>query len=109
MTTSLHPTIRTYLDAHAADDHERALQTFSPTAVVTDQGQTFRGTADVDRFLREAGSEYTYTSEERGAEQVDDEHWVVAIHLEGDFPGGVADLRYRFTLVDDLITELAIG
>ena len=109
MTTSLHPTIRTYLDARTADDHETALRTFSPTAVVTDQGETFRGTDDVDRFLREAGSEYTYTTEERGAEQVDDAHWVVQLRLEGDFPGGVADLSYRFTLVDDLITELSIG
>jgi hypothetical protein len=109
MTTSLHPTIRTYLDAQAADDHETALRTFSPTAAITDQGETFRGTDEIDRFLREAGSEYTYTTEERGAERIHDEHWVVAIRLEGDFPGGVADLSYRFTLAGDLIAELSIG
>jgi hypothetical protein len=109
MTTSLHPIIRTFLDAHLADDYQTALRTFSPTAVVTDQGETFRGTDAIDRFLREAGSEYTYTTEERGAEKVDDAHWGVAIHLEGNFPGGVADITYRFTLADDLITELSIG
>lgn len=109
MTTSLHPTIRTYLDAHTAGDHDTAVRTFSPDAEVTDQGETFRGTDEVDRFLRHAGSEYTYTSEELGAEQLDDAHWVVAIRLEGDFPGGVAELRYRFTLADGLITGLSIG
>ena len=30
-------------------------------------------------------------------------------HLEGDFPGGVVDLRYKFTLTDDLISELVIA
>ena len=30
-------------------------------------------------------------------------------HLEGDFPGGVVNLRYQFTVVDDLITELVIA
>ena len=108
MTTSLHPIIRTFLDAHLTDDHQTALRTFSPTAVVTDQGETFRGTDDVGRFLREAGSEYTYTTEERGAEQVDDAHWVVAIHLEGNFPGGVADLHYRFTLDGTVISRVVI-
>jgi len=31
-------------------------------------------------------------------------------HLEGDFPGGVVDLRYRFALdADDRIPVLAIA
>jgi hypothetical protein len=30
-------------------------------------------------------------------------------HLEGNFPGGVVDLRYRFVVVDDLISELVIA
>jgi hypothetical protein len=40
---------------------------------------------------------------------VDDEHWVVVNHLEGDFPGGAVDLAYRFTLVADRIGELVIA
>ncbi|MCL8250670.1 nuclear transport factor 2 family protein [Aeromicrobium fastidiosum] len=103
-----HP-IRTFLDAHGADDAPAAIRCFSPDAVVTDQGETFRGTDAILRFLRDAGSEYTYTSEETGTDRPDHEHWVVAIRLVGDFPGGVADVRYRFTLDDDRITELHIG
>jgi hypothetical protein len=34
---------------------------------------------------------------------------VAVIHIEGDFPGGVADLDYRFTLDGDLIGELSIA
>jgi hypothetical protein len=34
---------------------------------------------------------------------------VAVNRLEGDFPGGVVELRYRFTLVDGLVTELVIA
>lgn len=77
--------------------------------MVVDQGETFRGTHRVVDFLRSAGGEFTYTTELVGAQRVDDAHWVAVNRLEGDFPGGVADLRYRFTLADDLIAELVIG
>jgi len=33
----------------------------------------------------------------------------VVNHLEGDFPGGVVDLRYQFALKGDLIAELVIA
>jgi len=107
--TQLPSTIRTFLAAHAARDVDVAARTFAPTAVVTDDGRTFRGTAEVLDFLRHAGGEFTYTTELIGARRDDDTHWVAVNHLEGDFPGGVADLDYRFTLADGLITELEIG
>ena len=31
--------------------------------------------------------------------------WLVTNHLEGDFAGGVVDLRYRFVLSDNLISK----
>ncbi len=107
--TQLPSTIRTFLDAHAARDVDAAARTFAPTAVVRDQGETFRGTAEVLGFLRHQGGEFTYTTELLGGRRIDDTHWVAVNHLEGDFPGGVADLDYRFTLADGLITELEIG
>jgi hypothetical protein len=33
--------------------------------------------------------------------------YVVSTHLEGDFPGGVVDLQQRFTLVGELVADLA--
>ena len=74
-----------------------------------DQGQTFTGTAAVLDFLHHQGGEFTYTTELLGGRRIDETHWVVVNRLEGDFPGGVADLDYRFTLADGLITELVIG
>ncbi|WP_199580368.1 hypothetical protein [Blastococcus sp. TBT05-19] len=42
-------------------------------------------------------------------ERTDDAHWVALTHVEGDFPGGVADLRYRFSTDGDLSAELVIA
>jgi hypothetical protein len=76
--------------------------------VVVDQGETVRG-PQAHMFLRDAGSEFEYTTEQTGAHRVDDTHWVVTVRLEGTFPGGVAELDYRFTLRDDLVAELVIA
>ena len=76
--------------------------------VVVDQGETVRG-PQAHTFLRDAGSEFEYTTEQTGAHRVDDTHWVVTVRIEGTFPGGVAELDYRFTLRNDLVAELVIA
>ncbi len=43
-----------------------------------------------------------------GAAKLDDDHYHVTHHLEGDFPGGEVDLHFRFTLRDDAIAALVI-
>ncbi len=113
-TTTIQPTdlpavVRDYLAAHLAGDADTALGSFRPDAVVVDDGHTYRGLAEIRAFLQDAGSEFTYTTQLTGAERIDDEHWVAVNHLEGDFPGGVADLRYRFTTVGGLVAELVIA
>lgn len=102
-------TIRAYLAAHAAGEADTAIRSFAPDAVVVDDGRSFRGTAEVLAFLRAAGAEFDYTTELVGAGRIDAEHWVALQRLEGDFPGGVVDLRFRFTLTDDLVSELVIA
>ncbi|MQA33122.1 nuclear transport factor 2 family protein [Modestobacter roseus] len=101
--------VRGYLAAHAALDTDTALRAFSPTAVVVDEGITYRGTEEIRGFLTKAGADYTYTSTLVAAERTDDAHWVAVHHLEGDFPGGVVDLRYRFVVDGDSIVELVIA
>ncbi len=101
--------VRRYLAAHAARDSATAIESFSPDAVVVDEGRTYRGTDEVLEFLRRAGAEFEYTTELMGSERLGDERWVVHNRLEGDFPGGVADLSYRFTIDGDRITELVIA
>lgn len=100
--------VRTYLAAHRARDVDTAIGTFTSDAAVTDEGHTIQGREAVGTWLGSAGSEYTFTTEFTGATTSDPAHVDVLQRLEGDFPGGVADLHYRFTLAGDLISRLVI-
>lgn len=98
-----------FLTAHAAREVGEAIGAFTADATVTDEGRTYRGTSEVLEFLGSAGSQFTYTTTLVGAGRVDGARWVAVNRLEGDFPGRVAELRYRFRLVDDLVDELVIA
>ena len=74
-----------------------------------DDGKEFHGTDEIRTWLTTTASEYTFTRTLVSADAVDDETWVVVNHLEGNFPGAVVDLRYKFTLSDDRISELVIA
>jgi ketosteroid isomerase-like protein len=106
---SLPATVRGFVAAHIVRDADTSSSFLAEDVVVVDQGETFRGREQVHAFLRDAGSEFEYTTEQVGARRVDDTHWVVVLRLEGTFPGGVAELDYRFTLRDDLVAELVIA
>ena len=90
--------VTTYLTAHQARDIATATGMFTADAAVTDEGQTFHGPEAIRTWLGSAGGEYTFITEFTGAATTDAAHVVVAQRLEGDFPGAVADLHYRFTL-----------
>lgn len=107
--TELPDVIAAHLAAHEARDAERELACYAEQAAVTDEGHTYRGTAEIRTWLDRAASEYTYTSELVAVRQEDARHWTAVRHLEGDFPGGVVDLRYRYTVDDQRITELVIA
>lgn len=98
-----------HLAAHEARDAERELACYAEHATVTDEGHTYRGLTEIRAWLGRAASEYTYTSELTAVRQDDAEHWTAVRHLEGDFPGGVVDLRYRYTLGADRIVNLTIA
>ena len=81
---------------------------FTADAVVRDDGHTYRGTDEIRGWLADAAGEYTWTATLTGATRLDAVRYELRQHLEGDFPGGVVDLRYRFTLRGDLVSELVI-
>jgi hypothetical protein len=58
--------------------------------------------------LARTSGEFTYTMQLMTAQRVNDDHYVAVHHLKGDFPGGVVDLRFRFTLREGRIAELVI-
>jgi ketosteroid isomerase-like protein len=105
---NLPATITSYLAAHETRDVETALTAFTPDAVVRDDGHTYRGTDAIRDWLAGTAAEYTFTIELIGASQVDAGHYDVRQRLEGDFPGGMVDLHYRFTLRGPAVSELVI-
>ena len=104
---ALPDTVRTFMAALDARAVDQALATLTTDAVVTDEGHDYTGHDGIGAWIATAGSEYTYTTEFTGA-TVLDTGVDVGQHLEGDFPGGVADLHYRFTLTGALISRLVI-
>ncbi|MFD9701471.1 nuclear transport factor 2 family protein [Lentzea sp. NPDC059081] len=102
-------TVREFFAAHVVRDADVSSSLLTEDAVIVDQDETFRGREQTYVFLRDAGTEFEYTTEQIGARRADDSHWVVTVRLEGTFPGGVAELDYRFTLRDDRIAEIVIA
>ena len=100
-----------YHKAHDHHDIAAALSTFASDASVIDENREHRGADEIRRWLRSAASEFTYTRTFVSAEASATDTWLVLNHLEGDFPGGVVDLRYKFVLTadSDLIAELVIA
>src|SRR5215470_5825506 len=85
--------IRAYLTAHESGDDDAAVRAFASGATVTDEGRTYSGTQAIRGWRRRASTEYTYTSEITDVRRGTDDIWIVAVRLEGNFPGGVADLE----------------
>jgi ketosteroid isomerase-like protein len=100
--------ITDYLTAHQARDLDAAMAHYAEDAVVVDEGHTYRGQAEIRSWLARSASEYTYTITLTSAQRIDADHYVAVHHLEGNFPGGVVDLRFQFTLGDGLIAKLVI-
>jgi ketosteroid isomerase-like protein len=98
-----------YLRAHDRRDTDAALSTFAADATVVDDGQRYVGPDRIREWLANASTQFNYTRTFTGANAVDADTWLVTNRLEGDFPGGVVDLGYRFRLAGDAIAELLIA
>ncbi len=106
--TALPDVITSYLEAHQARRVDAAIGSYTPDASVTDEGRTYTGHDEIRAWLARSASEYTYTMDITGAEKIDDGHYDVTHHLEGDFPGGHVDLHFRFSLRNGRIARLVI-
>src|SRR5690349_14106413 len=93
--------ITTYL---SAPDTATALAVFTADATVTDEGRNHHGTEEIRAWMTRAAREYTYTAEFLGATGESD----VVQRLTGNFPSGVVDLHYRFSMRGPLIERLVI-
>ncbi len=101
--------IAAYQAAHDRRDTDAALACFSTDATVIDEDQSFVGPEQIRSWLDHAGSQFTYTRTLTGIDDLGDGSLIVHNRLEGDFPGGEVDLRYRFRLAQGLIERLEIA
>ncbi|MHC5797297.1 nuclear transport factor 2 family protein [Lacisediminihabitans sp. FW035] len=102
--------VMSYLTASQGTDPGSAVALFTADATVTDSGSHYAGTVEILDFLERATTEFEYTSTLIGAERAG--NTATAINrLEGNFPGGIVELRYVFSLDDGetAITRLSIS
>lgn len=88
-------------------DAEAVARRFTQTAVVKDEGHTYRGRAAIKQWKTEVSARYQYTSEPFACEQQDGKI-VVTSRLTGNFPGSPVSLRFCFELEGDRIASLEI-
>ena len=80
-----------------------------PTASWRTTARRSRGRDEILAWRAALASRFTYTTTVTGSQAIDADSYRVEVTIEGDFPGGKADLAFLFTLRDDLIASLVIG
>jgi ketosteroid isomerase-like protein len=102
------PVITRYLNAAATGDLDTLVACFTDEATVLDEGRTYRGPDAIRGWRESLRSQWEYTATVTASEAAGDGDYIVAAHIEGNFPGGVVDLTYRFELAGEQIAALAI-
>ena len=97
-----------YMRAAEAKDAKAIAGCFAPDGTVLDEGVTYHGRDEIIGWRENAVSRWTYTLAVTGSQAVSPAEHRLSVHLEGDFPGGVADLTYDFAIHDGVITALRI-
>jgi uncharacterized protein (TIGR02246 family) len=100
--------ITRYLRAADEKDFQALAACFTEDGSVVDEGKTHVGRDAIRRWREGTVAQWTYTTTVTGTQRVASDHFAVAIHLEGDFPGGEVDLTQTFTVSDGLISQLVI-
>ena len=97
-----------FLAAQVGTDHAATLAHFADDATVVDDGKSFAGRDAILGWLSREASEFTFTSTTVKTEKHDEARYTVTNHLEGNFPGGTADLRFQFFVSGGRIASLTI-
>jgi ketosteroid isomerase-like protein len=100
--------VEAWFAAHEGQQTDAELTTMTDDVVIIDQDETYRGLEAARGWISGSSREFTYTTTVL-ASASDGNATVVTARLEGDFPGGRADLSYRFVLAGDRISALTIS
>ena len=103
------PVVAHYLAAAGSGDIAALAGCFTEDGTALDEGHAYRGHAEIVGWRESLARQWTYTTTVTSSEPIEGGDYQVTVRAEGNFPGGVADLTYRFTLHDGLISALSIG
>ena len=109
MPTNLPDVILRYFERDTDRDIDSIVNLFADDATVIDEGEERHGTAEIRAWQTGAASKYTYTTEITNTEALGPARYLVTGRLTGNFPGGIADLKWDFTIAGQHITRLIIA
>ena len=101
--------IRRYFEHDADRDIDGIVALFSDDATVVDEAETRHGPDEIRAWKTGTASKYTYSTEILAITDREPGRYVVDGRITGNFPGGVADLKWDFTVSDDRIRRLVIA
>ena len=98
-----------YFEADARRDVEAVLALFLDDAVVIDEGAEWRGRGEIRRWRLGPAAKYEYTTTVARVDAGDDTHYRAGGRIDGNFPGGTAELVWDFSLAGGRISRLKIA
>ncbi|RLP86739.1 MULTISPECIES: nuclear transport factor 2 family protein [unclassified Micromonospora] len=108
MAVDLPDVIDRYFRAVDDGDLEAFVACFADTATVADEERVHEGRAAIRAWRQRTMEAYSYSAEPVTVTPQAGDSYLVLARVSGDFPGSPIELRYRFTLRDELIGALAI-
>ena len=101
--------ITDYFEADARRETDAILGLFTEDAEVIDEGGSWRGLDKIRAWREGPVAKYEYTTELLGADRTGDDEYLLTGRIDGNFPGGTAALKWRFTLAGNRIKHLHIA
>ena len=98
-----------YFEADARGDTDAVVGLFVEDAVVLDEDETWRGQDEIRAWREGPVAQYEYTTEVFDTTAAGEHEYLVTGRLVGNFPGGTADVTWRFTVLGDRIARLHIS
>lgn len=109
MSIDVPDVINRYFEADARRDTDAIVALFTDDGVVIDEGETWRGASEIRAWRDGTAARYQYTTQVFETESIGENGYLFTGRLEGNFPGGTADVKWRFTLAGDRVSELHIA
>src|SRR5258708_40042177 len=109
MSVATPDVVRRYFEADRDRDINAIVALFSDDATVIDEGQERRGVGQIRDWQTVPASRYEYTVTVTSEKPLGDNRFRGTGRLDGNCPGGTANLNFDFTLADDLISHLEIA